>query len=318
MEGSLFWYVYNFSVVVFFLQGLSIPFLLLGSGALWRRQNRRLEALRAKKKRTLKPSGRKEERLEAILGSLPRLRPLNCVNCGGAVLLRDTEAECPSCGARTDLPEDYAATASLRHEVTALVQSALAHWRVARFLTHPVTGVALFLLALFEFLLFPVVLIGAATYSDSWLDPALQRIEDIGGSLGIGVTAFVGWFLWMFMFPMLRSVSKAARQQMPAPSVLATGTGEREASSCQSCGGGIEYGSGDFACVCNYCNVVNYREQFARGELTKAQTERTKASSVLFGAMEVIDDVNGTFLFVMAILIVGFAFVVLGQAFAGG
>jgi predicted RNA-binding Zn-ribbon protein involved in translation (DUF1610 family) len=316
MSMPVFWYVYQVCAVVFFVQGLAIPFLLLASGMLWRRQNRRLEALRGQKKRSLKPNARKEEQLERILGSLPKLRPLNCVNCGGAVLLRDTEAVCPSCGARTDLPEDYAATASLRHQVGKVLKSALAHRRVARILTHRVTGLVLGLLALFEFLLFPLVLIGAATYSESWIDPALAGIEDIGGSLVVGVFAFLGWFLWMFIFPMLSAVSKESRGQVPAAPVLASETREREASNCQSCGGGIEYDSGDFACICNYCNVVNYRAQFARVELTKAQAERTKTSSALFGAMEIIDDMNGTFLFVMAILVVGCVLVVIGQAFA--
>jgi hypothetical protein len=316
MSMPVFWYVYQVGVVVFFVQGLAIPFLLLASGILWRRQNRRLDALRPQMKRTLRPNARKDGPVEQVLESLPKLRPLNCLNCAGAVLLWDTEAVCPSCGVHTDLPEDYAATASLRHQVGEVLKSALAHWRVARFLTHPATRAGLGLLALFEFLLFPLVLIGAETYGESWLDPVLEGLGETG-VLVVGIPAFLGFILWMLVFLMLRSVSKGLGRLAPAAPVLQGGSGGREASTCQSCGGGIEYDAGDFACICNYCNVVNYRAQFARRERAKAQAEQTQTTSALFHAMNVIDDMNGTFLFVMSILVVGSIFLVGGIALGG-
>lgn len=76
-----------------------------------------------------------------------------------------------------------------------------------------------------------------------------------------------------------------------------------ETASCQACRGGIEYDARDFACICSYCNVENFRVRFVRRTRAQGEKQKTQTNSVLFGAMEILEDFVGTFFFVSTILV---------------
>jgi hypothetical protein len=298
----MFYYFYQICIAVFLVQGVSIPFLVAFSGWLWRRQSRRLEGLKGELKvppsRGLKPG----EIPELILKSLPKLKPLSCVNCGGSVLLREPETFCPYCETRGPLPEDYAEANALRSEVRKLYASAVRYWRAANALTFRPARM-LFVLMIFAepFVLFPVVLIGSNTFKDTWADRALESLGETA-SFFVMLAAFLGFVVWMVVFIYLAAVSKSLRGNLPVVPVFEKGVGGVETASCQTCGGAIEYDAGAFACVCDYCNVENFRVRFTRRERARSEQLKTRTKSALFGAMEIIEEFEGTFFFVLSLL----------------
>ncbi len=300
----MFAYFYQVCLVIFLLQGISIPFLLIISGVLWWKQSQRIESLKKELELTRRKEIKSDQIFESILNGLPKLRPLNCGNCGGSVLLRETETLCPYCQARGDLPEDYAAAVSLKSQVKSLLKSAVRHWRVANVLTYPPVRWIFFLLIFIEpLVLFPTVVIGSNVFPNTWIDKTFEALGETTSFL-IMLSAFFGFIIWMFLFIFLTNLSNSLRKELPVVPVFASEIRGRETASCQACGGGIEYDAGDFACLCSYCNVENFRVRFVRRERAHAEKQKTRTKSVLFGAMEILEDFVGTFFFVSVILVV--------------
>lgn len=310
----MFIYIYQICIAVFLLQGVSLPLLLIFSGALWRRQSNRLERLRKELETSQAKGSGTGATPDSILESLPKLKPLNCERCGGSVLLGESATLCPYCGTRGGLPEDYAAAVGLKAEVKGLLKSAIRRWRVARVLTLRPSSWLFFLLIFAEpFVLFPVVLIGSNIFNDTWADRAFERLGETGGFL-VMLPAFLGFVVWMIVFIFLASLSKGLRSKVPVVPVFEKQVHATETASCQACGGAVEYDASDFACICAYCNVENFRVQFARRERGKALKQRTQTNSVLFAAMEIIDEFVGTFFFVLLFLSVASSLLVIFYA----
>jgi len=275
---------------------------MVGSAFLWWRQSQRLSALKKELELSRKKEIKSDNIFELILKGLPKLRPLNCINCGAGVLLQKTGTFCPHCHARADLPADYATAVSLRSKVKSLVKSAIRHWRVAKLLTNPVVRWIFFLLIFAEpLVLFPTVLIGSNVFPDTWVDEAFVALGETTSFL-IMLAAFFGFIIWMIVFIFLTSLSKSLRRELPVVPVFESKIRGNETASCQACGGGIEYDAGAFACICSYCNVENYRVQFVRRERAKVEKQTTGTKSVLFGAMEILEEFVGTFAVVSIIL----------------
>jgi hypothetical protein len=159
-----------------------------------------------------------------------------------------------------------------------------------------------FMIFIEPLVLFPVTLIGSNMFPDTWIDRAFGSLGEQLGFL-IMLSALVGFVVWMIVFIFLTSLSKQLRRKLPVVPVFEKRLSGSEAASCQSCGGGIEYDKGDFACICSYCNVENFRVQFVRRERLQGEKQKTQTKSVLFGAMWILDDFVGTFFFLMLFLI---------------
>jgi Zn finger protein HypA/HybF involved in hydrogenase expression len=302
----MFYYFYQVCVAVFVLQGVAVPFVVLVSGFVWRGRGRRLEGLRAEVEagRGKARDAGAGEALRLALERLPKLKPLRCEKCGGGVLLRESETLCPYCGARGETPEDYAATNALRPEVRRLYASAVKHWRAANALTFAPSR-WLFVMMIFAepLVLFPVVLVGGNLYRDTWADRAFEALGETASFL-LMLSAFLGFVVWMVVFISLASLSGSLRRKLPVVPVFKNEARGTETAACESCGGAVEYGAGDFACVCPYCNVENLRVSFVRRERARAESQRTRTKSALFGAMEIIEDFAGT-LFVVLLTLAG-------------
>ena len=114
----MFRHIYEAGASVFLLQGvLLIPLLIAGRGRLVpakcadRRRWRRRSGVIAKHRDL---NGRSRS-----LKALPKLAPLSCTACGGALALDVDSTTCVSCGTSFPPPPDYAATISLRRRLKA-------------------------------------------------------------------------------------------------------------------------------------------------------------------------------------------------------
>jgi Zn finger protein HypA/HybF involved in hydrogenase expression len=310
----MFYYFYQLCVAVFLVQGVSIPLLLFLSGWLWWRQSRGVESLRAELKARAPKGVKPGDISELILKSLPVLKPLHCANCGGNVLLRETETLCPYCGARAPAPADYAAANSLRSEIKKLYASAVRHWRAANVLTfRPARWLFVLMIFAEPFVIFPAVLIGSNLFADTWADRGLKSMGETA-SFFVMLAAFLGFVVWMVVFICLATLAKSLRKNLPVVPVFEERVRRSETASCQSCGGAIEYDAGAFACACAYCNVENFRVQFARRERARSERQKTQTKSVLFGAAEIIEDLVGTFFFVLLFLTIASVLLVIVYA----
>lgn len=311
----MFRYFYQLCASIFMLQGVLLPLLVAVSGLIAWRQNRKLERLKEELHIERGKSLKASEISGLALEQLPKLKPLNCASCGAGLLLKEHETLCPNCDSRAASPEDYAVAARLKREVKRLFKSAVRHWRSANILTLWPVG-WLFRLMIFAepLVIFPVTIIGSNLYPDTWLDRMLERLgEDV--SFLIMLMAFFGFIIWMVVFIFLAGLSKSLRRKLPlVPLIEGAAAGGSETAGCQACGGGIEYERGDFVTLCSYCNVANYRAQFVRRSRAAGEKQQTEARSVLFGAMEILDEFLGTFFIVTLILVSGT--VILGVVYA--
>ncbi len=311
----MFAYFYQFCLVVFLLQGFALPLLPAVSGALWWRLSRRLEALRQELRADRRKATETDEAFGRMLERLPKLRPLNCESCGGAVLLRREATVCPYCGARGRPPEDYAAALKLKSEAEGLLKSAVRNWRVANLLTKPLARWTFLLLIFAEpLILFPAVVIGSNVFPDAPVDRAFAALGEGWGFL-LMLSSLLGFVVWMVVFIFLASLSKSLRVKLPSVPVFEGAARGRETASCQACGGAVEYDAGAFACLCDYCNVENFRARFVRRERARSEKQKAPTRSALCGAVESNEEFLGTFFFVLLILVVASILLTLVYAF---
>ncbi|MGZ8313065.1 MAG: hypothetical protein ACXWUR_13485 [Allosphingosinicella sp.] len=307
----MFRQIYETGLAIFLLQGVSIPLLLLVSGTAWFRQMSRLSVVEKALARDRKRHGKT---LASMLDHVPKLRPLNCANCGSPVALEVSSATCTACRSVSDLPEDYRATLKLRRQLTRLATVAIRHWLVARILASAPARWFFFLMIFGEPLLFVIVLIGSGTYDDTFFDRAFERIGE-AWAFALMLMAFAGFILWMIVFIFLTSLAKELRSKVKAfPDFRRKEIRDPEFSTCQSCGGGIRFSSGSFAALCSYCAVANFRAEHARRERAVSEENQVLTRGTLFGAMEVIEGFAGTFFVAMAILSLGFSILILFAA----
>ena len=295
----MFRQIYEAGLGLFLLQGVSIPILLLVAGIAWYRQISRLSVVKKALVRDRKRHGRT---LESMLDVVPKLRPLNCANCGSPLALGESSATCTGCRSVSELPEDFRATMALRRTLSRLSTAAIRHWRVARLITAAPVRWFFVLMIFGEPLLFVLVLVGANTHRDTYFDRAFERIGE-GWAFALMLMAIPGFILWMIVFILLAGVSKELRKETtPLPDFRAEEIRDPEFSTCQSCGGGIRFGPRSFACLCGYCAVANFRAEHARRERANSEERQMLTRGSLFAAMEIIEGFTGTFFVTTAIL----------------
>jgi hypothetical protein len=305
--------VYEAAATVFLLQGLLTPVLMFAFGAAWFRQMERLAAV----KRVIGwNSKRKEKRLSTLLEAVPKLAPLSCSSCGSPMALEATTARCIGCASTAALPEDYRATMRLRRMLPTLASAAVRHWWAARLLTStPMRWLMRLMVAVMP-ALFVITIIGGATYSDTFLDRALDRIGE-GWSMAVMLIAFGGFICWMIVFALLAAIAKDLRRKLPAFPQLRRRGAAPEYAACTTCGGGIAFERARLACLCGYCTVPNYRAEAARHERGASEDEQARMHGSLFTAMDIIEDFTGTLFIAMLCLVAAFAVIAIAAAIGG-
>jgi len=284
-------YFYQTCVVIFLLQGFSLPFVIVIFRALSRRQRRAHANLR-KELDTVRGHKARSAEVGKLIQNLPKLRPLNCGACGAAVLLKATETFCPHCQARSSLPEDYAVAVSLGREVKKTLKSAIRHWRIANILTLPLLIGIFISLGVIEPLLalmLPVIISSAGG------TPPNTRADTLTMSFGTPLDGIVylfwicGIIIWTLMCLCLAVTGLELRKQLPIVPLFEEEMSRGETAVCHSCGGAIEYDEADFASLCDYCHAENFRVRFAKLKRTKSEVQNTEAKFALFGAMDIIE-----------------------------
>jgi hypothetical protein len=303
--------IIEISLIVFFAQGALLLPLIAWAGFSWFRQMTRLTALEKELGEDRKQS---ERTLGSLLKRLPHLQPLNCANCGGALALDPAATVCTRCRATAPVPADYAATIKLRGGLERLTRAALRQWLLARILVSFPARAFFFIMIFVEPLLLVFVLIGGVEYQDTVMESVLQAIGETW-SLVLGFLSFGAFILWMIVFIFLANLAKDLRRSLGAfPRFRRAADETLLFANCQSCGGGVHFGSRAFAALCNYCGVENFRADHTARARAEGEDRQLTARSTLFGAMEVIEGFTGTFFVVMTILTVGFGLLVLFSA----
>ena len=284
---------YQAWVVLSLLQGISLPFVIIIFRTLSLRQ--RQESANLKKELDL-VRGHKSTSTEIsrlIHNDLPKLQPLNCDSCGAGVLLTETGTFCPHCETKSSLPADYAAAVSLRIEVKKLLKSAVRHWRVASILTLPLTTgllISLGVIGPLLALLLPVVI----QTSNGTLPNTLA--DKLMVSLGTPLEMFVylfwisGILIWTLMFLCLAVTGLDLRKKLPVVPIFDEKLRASETATCHSCNGAVEFDQDDFACICSYCNVENFRVRFTRLKRAESEAQKAETNFALFGATRIIEN----------------------------
>jgi Zn finger protein HypA/HybF involved in hydrogenase expression len=273
------------------LQGFSLPFVIVIFRVLSRRQ-RQARANLKKELDSVRGSKTKSDEIANLIQNLPKLRPLNCDACGAAVLLKETETFCPHCETRSGLPEDYAVAVSLGREVKKSLKSAVRHWRLANILTIPLLTGLFISLGIIEPLLalmLPVIISnGGGTLPNTLADTLMI-------SLGTPLDGIVylfwicGIIIWTLMCLCLAVTGLELRKRLPIVPLFEKKVAGSETAVCHSCGGAIEYDEDDFASVCDYCHVENFRVRFTRLKRAESEAQNTETKFALFGAMDIIE-----------------------------
>lgn len=286
-------YFYQSCVVISLLQGISLPFLIIIFRTLSLRYRQKRASLK-KELNVVRGYRTKTTEISKLLeNDLPKLQPLKCSTCGAGVLLKETETFCPHCATQSSLPEDYALAISLRMEVKKLLKSAVRHWRVSNILTLPlITGLFISLgvieplLALFLPVIIPAT---SGTLPHTLADTLMASL---GTPLDGIVYLFLisGIIIWTLMFLCLAVTGLDLRNKLPVVPVFEEKIRSRETATCNSCGGAIEYDKDNFASICSYCNVENFRVRFTRLKRAETENQKTRTNFALFGAMEIIEN----------------------------
>jgi Zn finger protein HypA/HybF involved in hydrogenase expression len=286
-------FFYKACVVISLLQGISLPFVIIVFRSLSRRHRQDRDELKKELSRVHGRSRKRSELSTLIQNDLPKLQPLNCDSCGAGVLLRETATLCPHCAAQGHLPDDYKAAVSLRAEVRNLVKSAVRHWRVANILTLSVVTWLFIALGVIEPLL--ALMLPVIIRIESGVLP-YTLADGLAASLGTPLDGIVSLFMisgtviWTLMFFCLAVTGMDLRRKLPVAPVLEEKISSNEVLTCHTCGGSIEYDGDDFASICSYCNVENFRVQFTRLKRAEGENQKTQATFKLFGAMEIIEN----------------------------
>jgi len=305
-----FYAFYQICLGIFLIQGVGLPLFVIASFTIYFRQEKRLKTLqRMVDALAGKPKGspdsapgkskeRRRRSSHSLLDSLPKLAPLKCRQCGAGVILEETRSRCPHCQTTTPLPDDYAIAASLRTRVRKLVRRAVRQWRWAKFLSSRALARVFFLCIFAEpLVILLTVIIGSAEFRETWLDQLAKRWGSNGQTLAnvVVFAGFVGVFVGMFTFIYLAGWGAGFRNKLPVAPVLEKERHDHEIANCQSCGGCIEYDTGEFVTICGYFHIENYRVEFAHWARVKGEAAKVDATFTLFKALEIINDLFGTF-----------------------
>ena len=272
--------ILHIAVLTLLLQGFLFPLLVLMSlHWLWHARSTKGDS----------DVKRRAESVEEKKQGGRVLQPLKCPSCGGGVPLREAEMACASCGAPVAAPPHYADIGRLRGEALARLRHAAKYLRRARFFSSNYVRWALFLIALWLFVV-PFLMITVGTefsYYDKFL-----------ASLGLWFSiSFGSLILWILILCFTAGMMSEVRQVLPT---IEGGekVGEAEAAVCSMCGGAVAYEKGDLATVCGYCGVETYRVTVAWQARTSAKQSREVATVSLVEAMqaarEAVDDLVST------------------------
>jgi hypothetical protein len=272
----------DYGILILLFQGLSLPFGVVGVYFICMRQWKRLVAIQ-------KHAGASATRgaFHEVTRGLPAFTPLKCSKCGAGLLLQPDALHCGRCGHQTSVPPDYRAALALKQKLQRLLRSAQGAWRFAWGLTSRPARILLILLIAAQALAFvPLALLDFDRRPDTAVFRYLATFPE-GPLFFIGVLGEASWLIGLCL---LIDLSKRLRRGLPAFPELGQALRVSETANCQSCGGAIQYDRGDFATICPYCHVANYRVQSTRTERGRREKQQSRMEFTLFGALNIVNE----------------------------
>ena len=250
-----------------------------------------------------------------ILEQLPVLLPLRCSKCSAGVLLEPERVFCPYCQHVDELPIAYAQAMQTKKQVGRVWQAALQAVRVAKFFTSTTAGLVLVVLAVFELWLLQ--------FSPEWnstIATVLQRSEaNFAGNTVLsllpflGVIGIVGGISTVGLCIITIGMRRELRQKIPALTQLPTTAQGTLLEQCRSCSATIQMQNGEFAVLCPYCNVENYREQYTSSSLATHYKTLEHKQAFLLTALKISNDYLGVGVVFASIIFCGvFGMVLIG------
>ncbi len=230
-----------------------------------------------------------------ILEQLPVLSPLRCSKCSAGVILEPERVYCPYCQHTDELPKAYAEAMQLKKQVSRVWQNALQAIHSAKFFTSSWAVWVLIALALFELWLLQ--------FSPAWnntIETALRRSEPnfwrdatLTFLPFLGFIGIIGGISTLGLCIIMGGMRHELRQKIPALSQLPTKAKGTLLESCRSCSATLQLQDGEFATLCPYCNVENYREQYTTSRLASQYARLEHNQAFLLTALKIINDYLG-------------------------
>lgn len=280
---------------IFFLQGALLPIGLGFALWYWWRTEQQATAFEQ-----IMPKPRDSRKTQAnILHTLPVLEPLNCDSCAAGVVLTKTGTHCPNCGRDAPAPADYTAVLELKTQVAQMFARATSHTKVAQFLTHSWVQTLFWALAALQF----AVLLGVLVTTEErfFLESQLKPLLEV-----LGIAGFFAVFILALVYWMLGALSAELRRQVPALPSLPLEAGQPKTAACRTCGGTLEFSATDFAALCSYCNVENYRAEFTQTARANQNSQLEQQQSVVLRSLAIIAQYPSTVVILVVLLLVGF------------
>ncbi len=159
---------------------------------------------------------------------------------------------------------------------------------MANILTSPVTGGLFICLAVIQLLAAFIIIYAGGTFVSDLLDnyiasPDRMLVERVA------LLTVIGASNWMFIFIFLAVTCFNLRGRLPVMPVFDEKISASETANCYSCGGAVEYDKNDFACICSYCHVKNFRAQFARLKRTQTEEQIAETDFALIMSTDIIE-----------------------------
>jgi Zn finger protein HypA/HybF involved in hydrogenase expression len=295
---------FDSGILILLFQGLSLPFGVVIVYFICMRQWKQLVAIQ----KHAGTAARRGSFHEAGRG-LPAFEPLKCSKCGAGLVLEPDALHCGNCGHQSSVPPDYRAAVALKQNLQRLLRSAQGAWRFAWALTSRPARLLLVLLIAAQVLAFvPLALIDFDRRPDTAVFRYLATFPE-GPLFFVGVLGEASWLIGLCL---LIDLSKRLRRGLPVFPLLTQELKVSETATCQSCGGAIHYDHRDFAAICPYCHVENFRVQSTRTARGRDEKHQSRVEFTLFGALNIVNEFLWT-IWIWGAMAVAAALVIAGK-----
>lgn len=219
--------------------------------------------------------------------NMPKLKPINCQNCGAGVPLSENEMICPNCGTKSQTPENYFDFAHAREAINGKIRVAATYLNRADWLASNRVRLAIGLLVLW--LSFSLVMFFVLSYNGNF-EPYQSWFKANAIVKMISKLAVVTYLFWIFSL-LLGFLSWSPRLRKTLPTIeFNENLGTNENANCSQCGGAISYQFNDLATVCGYCGVETYRAKLAWKLKNLTNSAHEKANFSLIETKKYVED----------------------------
>ncbi|MEK7724516.1 MAG: hypothetical protein AAB336_09230 [Acidobacteriota bacterium] len=272
----------NLAALTFFLQ--AVGFIALCGVVLYEFFSALNESNETKQ---TKADRRKGKSPPIATDNLPKLKPINCQNCGAGVPLSEKEMICPNCGTKSKAPENYFDVAHARETINGKLRDAAIYLKRADWLASNWIRLAIGLLVLW--LSFSLVMFFVLNYHGNF-EPYESWFKANVITKTVSKIAVFTHLFWIISLT-LGFLSWSPRLRKTLPTIeFNENLGTSETANCSNCGGVISYQSNDLATVCGYCGVETYRAKLAWKLKNLTNSAHEKANFSIIETKKYVED----------------------------